>query len=44
MFLLRKFMGNDNRNSKLFDKYKKVRIVTNNLKTFKKMENELLDY
>ena len=30
--------------NELFDKYKKVRIVTNNLKTFKKMENELLDY
>lgn len=30
--------------NELFEKYKKVRIVTNNLKTFKKMENELLDY
>lgn len=30
--------------NELFEKYKKVRIVTNNLKIFKKMENELLDY
>ena len=30
--------------NELFDRYKKVRIVTNNLELFEKMENELFDY
>lgn len=30
--------------NELFDRYKKVRIVTNNLEIFKKMENELFNY
>ena len=30
--------------NELLERYKKVRVVTNNLEIFKKMENELLDY